>query len=92
MRRDYEDNEGSPAIDVIGQLLALDGQGKKNRLSPMKPLLLVVSILLASIMMAGCSDTNDRGVIINHPFDIFGAAAQPTPVDQSGPVNSVGKV
>lgn len=45
----------------------------------MKRLLFSALFLATGLIFAGCADTNDRGVIVNKPFDIFGAAAKPLP-------------
>jgi hypothetical protein len=55
----------------------------------MKQLLPLALLLAAGVVFAGCSDTNDRGVIINHPFDVFGASATRLPANPPVPsVNS----
>jgi len=41
----------------------------------MKWLLSITLLLAAALVFSGCEDTNDRGVIVNKPYDIFGAAA-----------------
>ena len=37
-------------------------------------------LLVTGLFFAGCADTNDRGVIVSKPYDIFGAAANRAPV------------
>ncbi len=51
----------------------------------MKRLLSIVLILATGLILAGCSGTNDRGVIVDKPFDIFGAAASRAPASPSAP-------
>ena len=45
----------------------------------MKRLLSLTFLLATGLLFAGCDNTNDRGVIVDKPFDIFGAAATRTP-------------
>jgi hypothetical protein len=47
---------------------------KNNNLRNMKRLLPLTFFLCAAMVFTGCEDTNDRGVIVNKPYDLFGAA------------------
>jgi len=49
----------------------------------MKRLLSLIFLLATGFLFAGCDNTNDRGVIVDKPFDIFGAAAMRTPASPS---------
>jgi hypothetical protein len=54
-------------------------------LSNMKRLLSLTFLLATGLLFAGCDNTNDRGVIVDKPFDIFGAAVTHTPAPPSTP-------
>jgi hypothetical protein len=58
---------------------------KKFNLRVMKRLLSVILLLATGLALAGCDDTNDRGVIVDKPYDIFGAAATRVPASPPAP-------
>jgi len=67
--------------------------GKNVACRGMKRLLSVTLLLATGLIFAGCSDTNDRGVIVNKPYDLFGAAAHaPAPAANPAPASPANNV